>query len=195
MSGKSLEERVRLVSSDVLADDWATLTRHTFDYERSDGTRQRLSREVYERGDAVAVLPFDPARGTVLLTRQLRLPAFLRGDTAPLLEVCAGIIEDESAEASAYRESIEELGYALSDLSFVCKAYSSPGALTERHWCYTATYREDDRVNEGGGAADEDEDIEIVELSLGEAFGMIASGDIVDMKTILLLQHLTLSRS
>lgn len=192
MTDKALRDRVTLVSSDVLADDWATLTRHTFDYERRDGGHQRLTREIYERGDSVAVLPYDGDRRTILLTRQLRLPAFLRGDTEPMLEACAGALQDESPETCALREAREELGYALHDLERVCMAYSSPGCLTERLWGYTARYSPSDKVSEGGGARDEDEDIEVVEMALDAAFDLIASGGIIDAKTILLIQHLRL---
>ena len=192
MTDKPLRDRVTLVSSDVLADDWATLTRHTVDYERRDGGHQRLTREIYERGDSVAVLPYDGDRRTILPTRQLRLPAFLRGDTEPMLEACAGALENESPESCALREACEELGYALHDLKRVCMAYSSPGSLTERLWGYTARYSPSDKVSGGGGARDEDEDIEVVEMSLDAAFDLIASGGIIDAKTILLIQHLRL---
>ena len=193
MNGKPLKDRLKNISHTVLSDEWARLSRYEFDYQRRDGTWDRQNREVYDRGNAVAVLPHDPARGTVLLLKQFRLPAFLNGDTAPLLEACAGVLDEDDPEACARREAREELGYQLSDMAYVCKAYSSPGSVLERIWCFTARYSPEDKVSEGGGIADEGEDIEILEVALDEAFAMIASGDIIDAKTILLLQHLKLS--
>lgn len=193
MSDKPLKDRLKNISHTVLSDEWAQLARYEFDYQRRDGGWDHQTREVYDRGNAVAVLPYDPARGTVLLLKQFRLPAFLNGDTAPLIEVCAGVLDEDDPEACARREAREELGYQLRNVEYVCKAYSSPGSVLERIWCFTARYSPEDRVSEGGGVADEGEDIEILELTLEEACGMIASGDIMDAKTILLLQHLKLS--
>ncbi|RIJ23363.1 NUDIX domain-containing protein [Henriciella barbarensis] len=193
MNEKPLKDRVTLVSSDVLADDWVPLVKHTIDYERRDGRRERLSREIYNRPDAAAVLPYDSARGTVLLIRQLRLPVFLKGDEEPMWEACAGVIEDEDPEQAISREAIEELGYQLHDLHLVTAMYASPASFGERVWCYTATYKPSDKVASGGGAKDEGEDIEVVELPFDDAYGRIETGDITDAKTILLLQHLKLS--
>ena len=193
MSDKPLKDRVTLVSSDVLADDWVPLVKHTIDYERRDGRRERLSREVYNRPDAAAVLPYDSARGTVLLIRQLRLPVFLKGDEEPMWEVCAGVIENEDPEQAITREAIEELGYQLHNLHLVTAMYASPASFGERVWCYTATYEPSDKVASGGGASGEGEDIEVVELAFDDAYARIATGDITDAKTILLLQHLKLS--
>ena len=193
MSDKPLKDRVTLVSSDVLADDWVPLVKHTIDYERRDGRRERLSREVYNRPDAAAVLPYDSARGTVLLIRQLRLPVFLKGDEEPMWEACAGVIENEDPEQAITREAIEELGYQLHDLHLVTAVYASPASFGERVWCYTATYEPSDKVASGGGASGEGEDIEVVELAFDDAYARIATGDITDAKTILLLQHLKLS--
>lgn len=192
MSAKPLKDRVTLVSSETLSDDWVALTKHTFDYERRDGRKDRLSREVYHRPDAACVLPVDRARGTVLLVRQLRLPAFLHGDTEPLWEVCAGTIEDEGPEACIEREAVEELGYRLHELKLAATMYGSPGSLSERVFCYTSAYTEADKVSEGGGASDEGEDIEVIELPISKALDLLEAGEIRDAKTILLLQHLQL---
>jgi nudix-type nucleoside diphosphatase (YffH/AdpP family) len=170
------------------------LRRYTYDYEYRDGRRERQHREVYVRGDAAVVLPYDAARGTVLLTRQLRLPAFLHGDTEPLIEACAGVIEDASAANCALREAREELGYVLSDLKLAFRGYSSPGCLQECIYGFIAAYTPEAQLDSGGGAADEGEDIEVLELSLDEAFAMIAKGEIIDAKTIALLQHLKLQQ-
>lgn len=191
MSDKPKTSRVKLKESVVLSDDWATLTRHTFEYERRDGQRETQQREVYDRGDATAVIPYDIQRKTVLLVRQLRLPIFLNEGVEGLIEACAGVREHgEDPVTCIEREALEELGYRLRDTQFVARAYSSPGSVNECVWCYTAHYSPEDRANAGGGAADEGEDIEVLELPLEEAVSMIATGAIMDMKTIIILQHL-----
>ncbi|MGO4612453.1 GDP-mannose pyrophosphatase, partial [Variovorax sp. 2RAF20] len=75
---------------EILSDDWAILKKTTFDYRRSDGVWETQVRQTYDRGDGAAILPFDPDRGTVLLVRQFRWPAYVTGHKEPLIEACAG---------------------------------------------------------------------------------------------------------
>ena len=83
----------------------------------------------------------------------------------------------------------EELGTRLHDITLVYDCFSSPGALSERLSLYTGRYSPEDRLHGGGGLQSEDEDIEVLELNLNDAFGLIATGKIQDAKTIILLQH------
>jgi len=177
----------------VLSDFWGKLRKVSFDFVRRDGTVEKQIREVYDRGDGAAVLPVDLRRGTVLLIRQFRMPAHLNGHDGFLIEVCAGIVDDGDPEATARKEAEEELGYRLSRVDRVFEAFMSPGTMTERITCFTAPYSPDDRVSAGGGSPDEGEDIEVLELPLARALDMVDSGDIVDAKTILLLQHARLA--
>jgi len=185
--------KVRIRSDDVLSDFWGKLRKVSFDFVRRDGTVQRQVREVYDRGDGAAVLPVDPDRGTVLLIRQFRMPAHLNGHEGYLIEACAGIVDDGDPEATARKEAEEELGYRLTRVDLVLEAFMSPGTMTERITCFTAPYSPDDRVSAGGGSKHEGEDIEVLELPLSCAIEMVDSGDIVDAKTILLLQHAKLA--
>ena len=153
------------------------------------GERHRLTREILDRGDAVAVLLFNATRGTVILTRQFRLPAFLNGGEDSLLEVCAGGIEDGDAEAAARREALEETGFVLRDVRRVFEAYMSPGSVTEKIVFFVAAYDLSDRKEDGGGLAHEGESIEVVETSFAEALAQMAGGGIRDAKTIMLLQY------
>ena len=193
MSKAGPGSRMKIIGQTILSDDWATLTKYAFDYQRRDGQWERQDREVYHRSDSVAVLPFDPNRNTVLLLRQFRLAAALNEDGGAMIEACAGAVEDESLEATVHREALEELGYRLNKVARAFMAYSTPGSMTERIYCYTAHYTPIDKVENGGGRADEGEDIEVLEMPLDEAYAMVASGTIMDAKTILLLQHLKLS--
>lgn len=74
-----MDDRIRIRSQEILSDDWAILKKTTFDYRRRDGVWETQVRQTYDRGDGAAILPFDPDRGTVLLVRQFRWPAFVTG--------------------------------------------------------------------------------------------------------------------
>src|SRR5690606_33842809 len=108
-----LHGRVHIRDVEVLSRNWGTLRRTTFDYVRRDGSSQTQVRETYDRGDGAVVLPFDPVRRTVLLTRQFRFPAFAVGHAEPLVEACAGLLDADEPEAAIRREAEEELGYRL----------------------------------------------------------------------------------
>lgn len=179
---------VRIVSQEVLSDDWALLTRYVIDYRRRDGRRQRLVRQVYDRGNGAAILPVDPARGTVLLVRQFRMPLYLENGDGWLIEACAGLNDDLAPEDAIRKEAEEELGYRVHDVRRVLEAHMSPGSVAERLSLFAATYAPSDRISGGGGAEGEGEDIEVLELALDDALAMIASGAITDAKTIILLQ-------
>src|ERR1700743_806719 len=96
---KDLSDRVRIRDERVLSDERYKLSVFDFDYRRSDGSWQRQSREAFDRKHAAAVLPTDTARGTVILIRQYRLPAFLTGYRAPLVEGIAGALGDDAPHA------------------------------------------------------------------------------------------------
>jgi nudix-type nucleoside diphosphatase (YffH/AdpP family) len=183
-----ITDRVRMRDVKVLSAKRYKLREYDFDYRRGDGTWQRQDREVFDRGHAAAVLPIDPERGTVLLVRQFRLPAFLAGHAAPLVEVIAGALDGDAPEACARREAMEEAGVEVGDLRRVFHCFMSPGAVTERMHLFVATYSSASRTAKGGGLADEGEDIEVLELALSRALAMVESGEIADAKTILLLQ-------
>jgi nudix-type nucleoside diphosphatase (YffH/AdpP family) len=129
----------------------------------------------------------------VLLVRQFRVPACLNGHDGYLIEACAGLLDDRDAEAAIRKEAEEELGYRLGKVDRVFDVFMSPGSVTERLVFFTALYSPADRISDGGGAADEGEDIEVIELRLDEAIAMIARGEIADAKTIMLLQHAALA--
>ena len=187
------EPSIRVLKVEVLSEDWATLKKTTLEYLRRDGTWSTQIRQTYDRGDGAAVLPYDAVRGTVLLVRQFRYPAYVTGHHAPLIEVCAGLLDADDPETCARKEAEEELGYRLGPLSLVFDAFMSPGSVTERLSLYVGRYSQGDRVSTGGGHASEGEDIEVLELGLDEALAMVARGEILDAKTIMLLQHAKLA--
>ena len=183
------EPEVRGLTETLLSDAWAPLKKVEFDYRRRDGRWERQTREVYARGDAATVLPYDPQRGTVLLARQFRLPIRLHGQSGHIIEACAGLLEGDTPEACVRKEAQEELGLRLGEVEFLFHAFMSPGAITERVSFFAATYSPADRIGSGGGEAGEGEDIEVLEMTLEEAWRRVTTGEIQDGKTILLLQH------
>ena len=191
----AMTDRIKIIATDLLTKNWGSLTNVTLDYRRRDGMVQRLQREVYDHGSAAAVLLHDPLRDTVLLVRQFRLPPHLNGDAPDLLEACAGLLDGEAPEIAAAREALEETGHAPTHLTHVCDAYASPGSLTEKIALYVGRYGAETLRHSGGGLVEEGEEIEVVELPFPQAFALIASGGIIDAKTIILLQHLALSRA
>jgi nudix-type nucleoside diphosphatase (YffH/AdpP family) len=183
---------MKIHSEEILAKGFGTTKKVTFEYRAADGTDVSRVVEVYERGDAAAVLPIDVARNKLLLTRQMRLPAWINGQHESLLEVCAGRLDGDDPRTCILREALEEMGFRLRDLRKVCEAYASPGYSTEKVTYFVAAYSPADKVAQGGGLKEEGEHIEVVELAFDEAFAMIASGKVIDAKTILLLQYLKL---
>ncbi|PLP61114.1 GDP-mannose pyrophosphatase [Mesorhizobium loti] len=188
-----MDDRIRIRSQEILSDDWAILKKTTFDYRRRDGAWETQVRQTYDRGDGAAILPFDPERGTVLLVRQFRWPAFVTGHKEPLIEACAGLLDKDDAETCIRKEAEEELGYRLNGVKLLFTPYMSPGSVTEKLWLFAARYSPADRISEGGGAPEEGEDIEVLEMPVGDAMAAISDSRIIDAKTILLLQHLKLN--
>lgn len=153
---------------------------------------QLVRREIEDHGTAIAVLPFDPDRKTVILVQQFRAPVFLSHRQEHLLEAIAGLIEDTDPQTTARREAREEAGLDLRALEHVASVWTMPGISTERMTLFLAPYRLADRVDAGGGIAAEHEHISVVEMALDRLDAMMASGDIADMKTLVLAQALKL---
>lgn len=185
----STSERVRVRDVTLLSDNWYTLKTTRFDWQRRDGRWQTQQRETYDRGNGAVLLAYDLARRTVLLVRQFRYPAFVNGHDGLLIEAAAGLLDDAAPEARIRAEAEEELGYRLGEVRKVFEAFMSPGSVTEKLHFFVAPYDAGMRIGDGGGLAEEGEDIEVLELPFDEALAMAADGCIADAKTILLLYH------
>jgi nudix-type nucleoside diphosphatase (YffH/AdpP family) len=183
---------IRIRKVEVLADDWAKLTKYTIDYRRRDGAWEEQIRQVYDRGHGATILPYDPQRRTVLLVRQFRMPAYMTGHPRPLIEACAGLLDEHEPETAIVKEAEEELGYRFRNIRRVFAPYMSPGSVSERLYHFIAEYSPADRISKGGGAAHEGEDIEVLELGIDEALLMTEDDRIIDAKTVLLLQYVRL---
>lgn len=187
---------IRNVSEEILSDNYYVLRKATFELQRADGTWVRHEREAYDRGNGAAILLHDPDRDTVLLIRQFRWPAYFNGHPdGMLLEVPAGLLDDDDPETAIRREASEETGLEVGEVEHLFDSYMSPGSVTESIHFYYATYSANDRVAEQAGVAAEGEEIEPVELPVAEAQEMVDRGEILDAKTIMLLRWLGSTQS
>lgn len=180
---------IKLLSREILARGFGVLQKVTLKRRKFDGDEQTITREIYDTGDGATILLYDTARGRVLLIRQFRPAAYLSGGRETLIEACAGKLEGLDAATRIVMEVEEETGFAIKAPRFLFEAYMSPGVFTERLSFFVAPYSAADRKSAGGGVADSGEDIEIFEPALDEALAMIERGEIVDAKTIVLLQY------
>lgn len=183
---------IRNLREELLSDNWYILKKYTFELQRSDGVWQTQSREAYDRGNGAAILLYNKAKGTVVLTRQFRLPVYINGHDGLLIEAAAGLLDDASPEARIIAEAEEETGFHVTAVEKVFEAYMSPGSVTEKLYFFIAEYSDADRSGQGGGLADEGEDIQVLEWPFEKALAAIRSGEIQDAKTIMLIQHLAL---
>jgi len=188
----SISDRVRVKETRVLSKARYLLTSTTFDYRRANGEWQTQVRETYDRGNGAALLPYNLKTRTIVLVRQFRYPTFVNGYDGLLIETAAGMLDNAAPEERIRAEAEEEIGYRLTHVQKVFEAFMTPGAVTEKLHFFVAEYDATMRIGDGGGLADEGEDIEVLELNIDEALAMIADGRIVDAKTIMLLQYAAL---
>ena len=187
-----MDSAVELVRTEVLSDDWYVLRKVTFRIRKSDGTWVTQAREAYDRGNGATILLYDLQRETVILIRQFRLPTYVNGNpSGMLIETCAGLLDSEAPEACIVREAREETGFEVRGARKVFEAYMSPGSVTEVLHFFVAEYSGTLRVAAGGGV--EEENITVLEIPFADALAKIASGEIRDGKTIMLLQYAALN--
>jgi nudix-type nucleoside diphosphatase (YffH/AdpP family) len=177
-----------LVSLDEKHKGWASLS--VAHIRLPDG--KVIAREIEDHGAAVAVLPYDPQRKTVVLVEQFRPAPFVTGGEEQTLEVVAGIIDEADSAAAARREALEEAGLQLGALEYVATTWTMPGISTEKLTLYLAAYTASDRIAAGGGVEAEDENIRVVEMGIAHFLRLMAGGELVDMKTLALAQALQL---
>ncbi|WP_230529897.1 NUDIX domain-containing protein [Microvirga roseola] len=178
----------RIIDVATLYEGWRKLLKFTV--RMPDG--RTMEREVLNSAPAAAVLPYDAERRRVILVRQLRVPVMHVEGHADMLEAVAGMLDGNEPEECARREAMEEAGVRLATLEPVGTAWSAPGITTETVTMFLAPYGASDRVGEGGGLAEEHEDIEVVEMGIDDLSAMLQRQAITDMKTLILAQALQL---
>lgn len=182
--------KVRNIKKELLSDNWYTLNRVTFEYQKADGEWETQVREAYDRGNGAVILLYNLEKRSVVLTRQFRMPTYLNGNSdGMMIEACAGILEKGNAEETIKMEVEEETGFRIDKVQQIFESYMSPGSVTEILYFFTGQYKDDMRIGEGGGAEDETENIEVLELPFTKAWQLMLSGEIKDAKTIMLLQY------
>ncbi len=182
--------KIKITNTEVLANNWYTLRKITFDYQKKDNTWETQVREAYDRGNGATILLYNKTNQTVILTRQFRMPTYLNGnETGMMIEACAGLLDQDNPEDCIKRETEEETGYHVKDVRKIFEVYMSPGSVTEIVHFFVGEYTKDMKVNDGGGVADEQENIEVLEFPFNKAYDMMATGEIKDAKTIMLLQY------
>jgi nudix-type nucleoside diphosphatase (YffH/AdpP family) len=189
----TVSDRIRIKDVRVLSRNHYTLKTTTFEWRRGNGEWQTQQREIYDRGNGAALLPYNLAQRTVILVRQFRYPAYVNGYDDLLIEAAAGLLDDKTPELRIRAEAEEETGYRLGEIRKIFEAFMSPGSVTEKLHFFVAEYDPSMRIGSGGGNAEEGEDIEVLELPIDQAMAMIGDGRIVDAKTIMLLQYAALN--
>lgn len=189
-----MTDKIRNISKTLLSNNWYTLNKYSFEYQKPNGTWELQHREAYDRGNGSTILLYNSTKSTVILTRQFRLPTYVNGNMdGMLIETCAGLLDKDNAEDCIRKEAEEETGYKIDKVKKIFQAYMSPGSVTEILYFFVAEYNDAMKVSEGGGLEHEQENIQVLELDFNAAYNMIESGEIMDGKTIMLLQYAKLN--
>lgn len=184
---------IQIIKSEVLSDNWYVLRKITYEFTQPNGSVQVHSREAYDRGNGATILLYNKEAGTVILTRQFRLPTYVNGNPdGMMIEACAGLLDQDNPEDCIRRETEEETGYKITEIQKVFEAYMSPGSVTEILYFFIAAYSKSMKVSDGGGVEHEQENIEVLEIPIQQAMEMVQSGEIKDAKTMMLLQYIKL---
>jgi ADP-ribose pyrophosphatase len=192
---KFTKKDVTVLNKESLYEGFFQLNRYQFTHKLFGGGESSVvSREVFERGHAAAVLPYDPVRDEVVLLEQIRFPAIETNENCWLVEIVAGIIDPgESTEDVCHREAAEEAGVELTNLTPITSYLSSPGASSERIYLYIAQV---DASNVGGihGLDNEAEDIRVFSESVDTAQSWLYNGKIDNSTAMIALQWLLLNK-
>ena len=182
--------KVKIKKITNLSNDWYKLDKVNFDYQLISGEWQNQNRESYNRGNGACILLYNSKENTVVLTKQFRMPSYLNGNgDGMLIEVCAGLLDEDDPISCIIKEVEEETGYRINDPIKVLEVYTSPGAVTEIIHYFISEYNSKMIISEGGGKEEETEEIEVLEIDFNSALKMIDNGIIKDAKTIILLQY------
>lgn len=192
----NISKKVKNISSKIISNFWGTLEQITFDFTFNNGKSVNLTHEVYGKSDGVAVLLYNYKTKNIILSKQFRMPVFVAGiNNGFSIEVVGGAIDqNETPEITAIRETDEEVGYKILNVKKVTTSFLSPGILKEKVHLFVAEYDDSQNTKKGGGLFDEHEEIEVLEISFLKALQMIDCQEIIDARTIILLQYLQINK-
>ncbi len=184
-------KKVDVQNKHLAFDDIFKIEEATVRFQLYDGQMSNpVQRFVFERGDAAAAILFNRDSQKVLLIEQFRYPTYEKGP-GWIQEIVAGVLKaGEEPEAGIRREIEEEVGYRVQHLTPIAHFYVSPGGTSERIFVYYAEVCDSDRVSAGGGLAEENEDIQLVEYSRADFLQVLTTGQIQDAKTLIAAQWL-----
>ncbi len=171
----------------------ARLRHELYNGEMSD----ELTRLNFDRGDSAAVIMHDTRNDTIILTEQFRYPTVQKGP-GWILEIPAGTVESDEVKdptKTLRREIMEEIGYSVVNFRKISTFYVSPGGTSERIHLYYVQISTRDKVSQGGGLAEEGEDVRVLSIKFDEALKMIENGLLQDAKTIIGLQWMQVNRA
>lgn len=174
--------KVKTLSKNRVYDGFFKIDEATIEHERFNGETQTIKRLCFERGDAVAAVVFDKNTNEFLFTEQFRYPAFSRSGDTTTLELVAGMQEQGEHHLDCLKREVEEeLGYNLNRLIYLGCFFLSPGGSSERVHLYYAEIGE--KIGDGGGKLEENEDIKIVRLHQSEMTDKLYGDGFNDAKT------------
>lgn len=185
---------VRVTKDETAFQGYFRVKQLTLSHKRFEGDEIEITREVFQRGDAVCVLLFDPLRDKVVMVEQFRVGS-LKGPSPWMLEVVAGVVEEgETSQEVAKREAVEEAGLVLGELKRITRFLPSPGGCDE--WIDLLYAEVDSEMAQGvHGLPEEGEDICVHVLSSDDAIELVDQGVINSSPAIIALQWLALNRS
>lgn len=190
-----IKSKINNITSKVISNFWGKLEQINFDFTFKNGKSVNLTHEVYGKSDGVAMLLYNTSTQKIILTKQFRMPVLVAGlNKGYSIEVVGGALDkNESPKDCAIRETEEEVGYLISKVEHITTTFLSPGILKEKVHLFLGEYKNEDRTEKGGGLESENEEIEVLEILFSEALKMVESQEIVDARTIILLQYLKMT--
>jgi GDP-mannose pyrophosphatase NudK len=181
---------IKINSEEILYSHFFTYKKVYYSYLDKNNIEQSAFRYILEKGHGASILLLDKLKKTAVFVEQFRLPIYLTNQDESLIETCAGLLDAyESPEDCIKRETLEECGYQLESLHYVCSPFMSPGAVTEQIHLYIGYINIDEEVSAGGGLESEHENINRVFVSFTKIWDDYLAGKIKDAKTIILIQH------
>jgi ADP-ribose pyrophosphatase len=186
---------VEIVEREAVFQGYFRVDRYRLRHRRHDGGwADEVTREIFERGHAAALLPYDPDEDTVVLIEQIRVGAIAADWTPWMVEIAAGIIEPgEKPEEVARRETVEECGATVSQILPIMRYMPSPGAVSETVHLYLGRV-DSTALPALAGRPDEGEDILVTPVPWAEAAANLSEGVYTNATAIIALQWLALNR-
>ena len=193
-----MKKEFKVIQKEPMYQGFFSLNRYQLQHSLfSGGWSEVLTRELFQRGNCVAVLLYDPDADKLVIIEQFRMGPMGQSDVrerAWLLEIVAGAIEEgETAEEVAYRESQEEAGCAVQEMHLINEFYTSPGGASERISLFYGRIKADE-IGGIHGLDEEHEDILVSTVSFSEAYQMIEDGRIESAIPIIAIQWLALNK-